>query len=94
MESRVYRDKKSTLHLVSARTGSVVVFGCVAVGGAALPLEKLRFGYLTSADELRNVSVRKEENLSPTGSPEINTCVRARRAPLMSGFWTPAGSDS
>ena len=54
MESRVYRDKKSSLHLVSAPTGSVVVFGCDAVGGAPGPLAELRFGYLTSADELRN----------------------------------------
>ena len=93
MESRVYRDKKSSLNLVSVPTVLVVVFGCGPVGGHPVPLEELRFGYLTSADELRNVSVRKEENLSPTGSPEINTCVRARRAPLMSGFWTPAGDS-
>ena len=91
MESRVYRDKKSSLHLAPAPSVSVVVFGSLSVGGAPVPLEELRFGYLTSAEELRNVSVRKEENLSPTGSPETNTCARARRAPLMSGFWTPAG---
>ena len=35
-------------------------------------------------------SVRKE-NLDPKRSPEINTYVRARGAPWMSGFWTPAG---
>ena len=91
MESRVYRDKKSSLNLVSAPTVLVVVSGSLPVGGAPVPLGELRFGYLTSADELRNVSVRKEEYLSPAGSPEINTCARARRSPLMSGFWTPAG---
>ena len=32
LESRVYRDKKSTLHLVSAPSVSVVVFGCASVG--------------------------------------------------------------
>ena len=38
-------------------------------------------------------SVRKEENLNPKRSPENNTYVRARGAPWMSGFWTPAGGD-
>ena len=43
---------------------------------------------------LRNLgmcSVRKEEILNPKRSPEIDTYVRARGAPLMSGFWIPAG---
>ena len=56
MESRVYSDKQSTLNLVSAPTGSVVVFGCGSVGGAPGPLEELRFGFLASPGELGNVS--------------------------------------
>ena len=55
MESRVHRDKRSSLHLVSARIVSVVVFGFVPVGGAPSPLEIFRFGLVDSSEELGNV---------------------------------------
>ena len=54
LESRVYRDKRSSLHLVSARTVSVVVFGSLPVGGGPGPLEIFRFGLVDSSEELGN----------------------------------------
>ena len=55
MESRVYRDKKSTLHSVSAPSVSVVVFGCAAVGSGPGPLEIFRFALVDSSEKLGNV---------------------------------------
>ena len=50
METRVYRDKKDTLLLVSAPTVSVVVFGWGSVGGAPVPLEIFGFGLVGSSE--------------------------------------------
>ncbi len=71
MESRVYRDKKSTLLLVSAPNVSVVVFGCLSDGGAALPLEIFRFGLVGCPESLGEV-IRPEGNLRPERTPRVN----------------------
>ena len=67
LESRVYRDKKSSLHLVPAPTVSVVVFGCASVGSGPAPLKIFRFGLVDSSEELGNV-FRPEER--KTESPK------------------------
>ena len=36
-------------------------------------------------------SDRNDENIRRVGSRDIETCAHSKRAPLMSGFWTPAG---
>ena len=55
LESRVYRDKKSPLHWVSAPTVPVVVFGSAPAGGAPGPLEIFRFALVGSSEEPGNV---------------------------------------
>ena len=64
------------------------------VGRSAVPRVHSRYlglVWLILPRNLEMCSVQKEENLNPKRSPEINTYVRAREAPWMSGFWTPAG---
>ena len=89
LESRVYKDKKSPLHWVSAPTVSFSDVGRYLV----LRGHSRYLGWVWSLLP-RNLGlcfVRKEENMNPKRSPEINTYVRAREAPWMSGFWIPAG---
>ena len=77
LESRVYRDKKSTLHSVSAPTVSVVVFGCGSVGGAPGPLEIFRFGLVDSSEELGNVfrpDGRKSESREKPRDQYLRPC--------------------
>ena len=67
-------------------------FSDVCRSGLARPHSRyLGLLWLIFPRNLGMSSVRKEENLNPKRSPKINTYVRARDAPWVSGFWIPAG---
>ena len=77
MESRVYRDKKSSPHLVPALTVSVVVFGCLPVGSGPGPLEIFRFALVDSSEELGNVfrpEGRKSESQEKPRDQYLRPC--------------------